>query len=159
MSRPVNPGRSLTTGGGPLAGQAARTKPDLSTRRVPGYALSRRHRCGTAVAQHCRRGGFAVTVTAEALMGLFVAYGYWIVFTAILLDNAGLPIPGELLLLALGIAARSGHLDLAVGLAAAASRPERASLGVFPFAVVRRPPAGARTCRLQRARSRTASST
>ena len=62
-----------------------------------------------------------MTVTAEALMGLFVAYGYWIVFTAILLDNAGLPIPGELLLLALGIAARSGHLDLAVGLTVAAS--------------------------------------
>jgi membrane protein DedA with SNARE-associated domain len=62
-----------------------------------------------------------VTVPAEALMGLFVAYGYWIVFTAILLDNAGLPIPGELLLVAFGIAARSGHLDLAIGLAVAAA--------------------------------------
>jgi membrane protein DedA with SNARE-associated domain len=62
-----------------------------------------------------------VTLTAELLMGLFVAYGYWIVFTAILLDNAGLPIPGELLLLAFGALAKSGHLDPLVGLAVAAT--------------------------------------
>jgi membrane protein DedA with SNARE-associated domain len=61
-----------------------------------------------------------VTLTAELLMGLFVAYGYWIVFTAILLDNAGLPIPGELLLLAFGVTAKAGHLDPLVGLAVAA---------------------------------------
>jgi membrane protein DedA with SNARE-associated domain len=60
-----------------------------------------------------------VTLTAELLMGLFVAYGYWIVFTAILLDNAGLPIPGELLLLAFGVVAKDGHLDLFLGLAIA----------------------------------------
>ena len=36
-----------------------------------------------------------VTLTAELLIGLFIAYGYWIVFTAILLDNAGLPIRGS----------------------------------------------------------------
>jgi membrane protein DedA with SNARE-associated domain len=62
-----------------------------------------------------------VTLTAELLMGLFIAYGYWIVFTAILLDNAGLPIPGELLLLAFGVLAKDGHLDLLVGLAVAAT--------------------------------------
>jgi membrane protein DedA with SNARE-associated domain len=62
-----------------------------------------------------------VTLTAELLMGLFIAYGYWIVFTAILLDNAGLPIPGELLLLAFGLVAKDGHLDLFLGLAVAAS--------------------------------------
>jgi membrane protein DedA with SNARE-associated domain len=61
-----------------------------------------------------------VTLTAELLMGLFVAYGYWIVFTAILLDNAGLPIPGELLLLAFGVMAKAGHLDPIMGLAVAA---------------------------------------
>ena len=54
-------------------------------------------------------------------MALFVAYGYWIVFAAILLDNAGLPIPGELLLLAFGAVARVGHLDPLVGLAVAAT--------------------------------------
>jgi membrane protein DedA with SNARE-associated domain len=62
-----------------------------------------------------------VTLTGELLMGLFVAYGYWIVFTAILLDNAGLPIPGELLLLAFGAVAKAGHLDPLMGLAVAAT--------------------------------------
>jgi membrane protein DedA with SNARE-associated domain len=67
------------------------------------------------------RGDSTVTLTAELLMGLFVAYGYWIVFTAILLDNAGLPIPGELLLLAFGMVAKDGHLNLLLGLAVAAT--------------------------------------
>ena len=62
-----------------------------------------------------------MTLTAELLMGLFIAYGYWIVFTAILLDNAGLPIPGELLLLAFGMVAKDGHLDPLFGLAVAAT--------------------------------------
>jgi membrane protein DedA with SNARE-associated domain len=62
-----------------------------------------------------------VTLTAEILVGLFIAYGYWIVFTAILLDNAGLPIPGELLLLAFGVVAKTGHLDPLLGLAVAAT--------------------------------------
>lgn len=62
-----------------------------------------------------------MTLTAELLMGLFIAYGYWIVFTAILLDNAGLPIPGELLLLAFGVVAKDGHLDPLLGLAVAAT--------------------------------------
>ena len=62
-----------------------------------------------------------MNLTAELLIGLFVAYGYWIVFTAILLDNAGLPIPGEFLLLALGVVAKAGHLDPLLGLAIAAS--------------------------------------
>jgi membrane-associated protein len=62
-----------------------------------------------------------VTLTAELLTGLFIGYGYWIVFTAILLDNAGLPIPGELLLLAFGVVAKAGHLDPFMGLAVAAT--------------------------------------
>lgn len=55
-------------------------------------------------------------MSLDALPGLFVQYGYGIVFTAILLDNAGLPIPGELLLLVFGAGARSGDLDLGLGL-------------------------------------------
>ncbi|HEU4371768.1 MAG TPA: DedA family protein [Methylomirabilota bacterium] len=62
-----------------------------------------------------------MTLTAELMVGMFVAYGYWIVFTAILLDNAGLPIPGELLLLAFGAVAKAGHLDPLLGLAVAAA--------------------------------------
>jgi membrane protein DedA with SNARE-associated domain len=60
-----------------------------------------------------------VTLTGELLIGLFIAYGYWIVFTAILLDNAGLPVPGELLLLAFGMVAKAGHLHPLIGLAVA----------------------------------------
>jgi membrane protein DedA with SNARE-associated domain len=75
--------------------------------------------------EHCHTGragdSNAVTLTAELLMGLFIAYGYWIVFTAILLDNAGLPIPGELLLLTFGVLAKAGHLDPLLGLAVAAA--------------------------------------
>ena len=63
---------------------------------------------------------YTLGMTAEILIGLFVAYGYWIVFTAILLDNAGLPIPGELMLLAFGIVAKDGHLDPILGLVIAA---------------------------------------
>lgn len=62
-----------------------------------------------------------MTLTAELLTGLFIAYGYWIVFAAILLDNAGLPIPGELMLLVFGMVAKDGHLDLLLGLAVAAT--------------------------------------
>jgi membrane protein DedA with SNARE-associated domain len=62
-----------------------------------------------------------VNLTGELLIGLFVAYGYWIVFTAILLDNAGLPIPGELLLVTFGIVAKDGDLDPVVGLTVAAT--------------------------------------
>ena len=68
-----------------------------------------------------RRLPYLAPMTAEILIGLFVAYGYWIVFTAILLDNAGLPIPGELLLLAFGVLAKDGQLDPILGLAVAAS--------------------------------------
>lgn len=48
-----------------------------------------------------------MTLTAELLMGLFIAYGYWIVF--------------ELLLLAVGMVAKDGHLDPLLGLAVAAT--------------------------------------
>jgi membrane protein DedA with SNARE-associated domain len=58
-------------------------------------------------------------MSTESLLGLFAVYGYAIVFVAILLDNAGLPIPGELLLLAFGGLARGGELDLFTGVAVA----------------------------------------
>lgn len=49
------------------------------------------------------------------LLALFVQYGHLLVFILVLLDNAGLPLPGELVLLAFGFLARTGHLDLGVG--------------------------------------------
>jgi membrane protein DedA with SNARE-associated domain len=55
-------------------------------------------------------------MSSESLLDLFTAYGYGIVFAAIVLENAGLPIPGELLLLAFGGSARAGQLDPLAGL-------------------------------------------
>lgn len=52
----------------------------------------------------------------EFLLSLFAQYGYWIVFFGILLDNAGLPLPGELLLLTFGALARTGHVDPGLGI-------------------------------------------
>src|SRR5207248_9634289 len=55
----------------------------------------------------------------ESVAHLLMAYGYAIVFVAILLDCAGLPLPGELILLALGGLVGRGHLDPVLGLAVA----------------------------------------
>lgn len=55
------------------------------------------------------------------LLNLFAQYGYAIVFVAIFLDNAGLPIPGELLLLLFGAIARSGDANLVLGVLLAAT--------------------------------------
>jgi membrane protein DedA with SNARE-associated domain len=57
----------------------------------------------------------------DALMTLVLAHGYIVVFVAVALDCAALPIPGELLLLALGGLAGQGHLDPASGVVAAAA--------------------------------------
>ena len=35
----------------------------------------------------------------ELLRGFFDQYGYWTVFVALLLENAGVPVPGETVLL------------------------------------------------------------
>jgi len=51
----------------------------------------------------------------QLLLNLFAQYGYAIVFVAIFLDNAGLPIPGELLLLIFGAVARNGDANLVLG--------------------------------------------
>lgn len=55
------------------------------------------------------------------LLDLFAQHGYAIVFVSILLDNAGLPIPGELLLLLFGAIARSGDANLVLGVLLAAA--------------------------------------
>jgi membrane protein DedA with SNARE-associated domain len=53
---------------------------------------------------------------AEFLLAPFIQYGYWLVFAGILLDNAGLPIPGEFVLMAFGALVRTGHVDAGLGL-------------------------------------------
>ena len=46
------------------------------------------------------------------LTDLFARYGYFVVFFGILLENAGVPVPGETILLAGAALARFGHLSL-----------------------------------------------
>lgn len=54
-----------------------------------------------------------------SFVGLFIEYGYFLVFVAVFLDNAGLPLPGELALLAFGFLARTGHVSVGWGAVAA----------------------------------------
>jgi membrane protein DedA with SNARE-associated domain len=53
-------------------------------------------------------------MSAEAIVALVAAYGYLLLFTAILLDAAGLPLAGEAVLVLAGVLARSGGMDLGV---------------------------------------------
>ena len=48
----------------------------------------------------------------DHIVKLFQAYGYWIVFFGVMLENAGLPLPGETILLAAGFCASQGTFSL-----------------------------------------------
>jgi membrane protein DedA with SNARE-associated domain len=48
----------------------------------------------------------------DTLTQLFMRYGYWAVFFGVMLENAGLPVPGETILLAAGFFAASGNFVL-----------------------------------------------
>nr|ALS89530.1 SNARE associated Golgi protein [uncultured bacterium] len=48
----------------------------------------------------------------DTLLGYFVSYGYFVVFFGVMLENAGVPIPGETILLAAGFFAAQGHFRL-----------------------------------------------
>ncbi|OLP19904.1 DedA family protein [Leptolyngbya sp. 'hensonii'] len=50
-------------------------------------------------------------LTAETVEQIAQDYGYWAVFAGILLENLGLPLPGETITLAGGFLAGSGQLD------------------------------------------------
>ena len=52
------------------------------------------------------------TLVPGWLTDLFARYGYFVVFFGILLENAGVPVPGETILLAGAALARFGHLSL-----------------------------------------------
>ena len=51
-------------------------------------------------------------VSLDHLFYLFKTYGYGIVFFGVMLENAGLPIPGETILLAAGFFASQNHFSL-----------------------------------------------
>jgi membrane protein DedA with SNARE-associated domain len=64
-----------------------------------------------------------VQTTFSTLSHFFAAYGYWVIFFGVMLENAGVPLPGETVLLFAGFLAYHGHLKLvpaiAVGIAGA----------------------------------------
>lgn len=57
----------------------------------------------------------------EALKSLAEHYGYWAVFLGILLENTGIPLPGETITLAGGFLAGTGHLKYELVFASAFS--------------------------------------
>ena len=58
----------------------------------------------------------------EQIQPLIAQHGYWVVFLVVMLESAGVPLPGEgVLLLAAGYAGATGRLDLAWVIVAAAS--------------------------------------
>ncbi|HEV7858581.1 MAG TPA: DedA family protein [Pyrinomonadaceae bacterium] len=57
----------------------------------------------------------------DSLLKLFVNYGYWAVFFGVMLENAGLPVPGETILLAAGFFAATGHFKLTTVMLVAAT--------------------------------------
>jgi membrane protein DedA with SNARE-associated domain len=54
------------------------------------------------------------------LFAYFTHYGYWVVFLGVLLENAGVPVPGETVLLAAGFFAAQGHFHLSLVIIVAA---------------------------------------
>ena len=48
----------------------------------------------------------------QTLAEFFAEYGYWVVFVGVMLENAGIPIPGETVLLFAGFLAYHGKIDL-----------------------------------------------
>jgi membrane protein DedA with SNARE-associated domain len=63
------------------------------------------------------------SISRERLLDLFGRYGYFVIFVPVLLETAGLPLPGETTLLLSGVAASTGRIDpwiaIAVGSVAA----------------------------------------
>jgi len=67
-----------------------------------------------------------MTTAGSEILALFSIYNYWILFFGIMLENAGLPIPGELLLLLAGALTGAGKMAFS---AAAASTIAGALIG------------------------------
>jgi membrane protein DedA with SNARE-associated domain len=57
----------------------------------------------------------------ETLTSLMARWGYWIVFFGVMIENAGIPVPGETILLAAGFFASRGFFSLPVVMGIAAT--------------------------------------
>lgn len=55
----------------------------------------------------------------QILSDFFARYGYWVVFFGVMLENAGLPVPGETVLIFSGFLAYRGEVRLARAIATA----------------------------------------
>ena len=52
----------------------------------------------------------------QTLTEFFSKYGYWVIFFGVMLENGGIPVPGEAVLLFAGFLAYHGKLDLLPGM-------------------------------------------
>ena len=50
--------------------------------------------------------------SVDQILSLIAQYGYLVIFVGVLLESAGVPIPGETILIASGVLVQQGHLDL-----------------------------------------------
>src|SRR5215203_1269785 len=50
--------------------------------------------------------------TIDQILSLIAQYGYLLVFFGVMLESAGIPLPGETILLAAGVMVQQGHLNL-----------------------------------------------
>src|SRR5512132_2033814 len=57
----------------------------------------------------------------ELIEHYMLLYGYWAVFFGVMLENAGVPVPGETILLIAGYYASAGHFHLALVMLVAAT--------------------------------------
>lgn len=57
-------------------------------------------------------GGLVADTAFQLLSSFFARYGYWAVFLGVMLENAGLPVPGETVLLFSGFLAYHARLSL-----------------------------------------------
>ena len=76
----------------------------LSTAEIAKRASARR--------PHLQALDADIRAVPDWLLDLLARYGYWAVFVGVLLENAGLPVPGETALLAGAALAKFGRLSL-----------------------------------------------
>jgi membrane protein DedA with SNARE-associated domain len=61
------------------------------------------------------------TISSGRLLDLFGRYGYFVIFVPVLLETAGVPLPGETTLLLSGVAASTGRIDPRIAIAVGSS--------------------------------------
>src|SRR5258705_10122765 len=64
------------------------------------------------VSRSSRNAEVSITRMLSTLLSYFARYGFFVVFFGVMLENAGVPVPGETILLAAGFFAAQGHFHL-----------------------------------------------